>query len=124
MKELRDYLHYYLNQNCKIGDSIFIYCIDEDVLLRYNDLVKSKGQIKPILRRIEDITDEECIEVYDCEYTDSNPVSARIRLVKHWLNPIHVTPTPNQFHYLLKQGFDLFNLIDAGLAIDKKTLNG
>jgi hypothetical protein len=24
------------------------------------------------------------------------------------------------FHYLLQQGFDLFNLIDAGLAIDAK----
>lgn len=29
----------------------------------------------------------------------------------------------NQFHYLLKQGFDLFGLIDAGIAIDSKTIN-
>lgn len=30
--------------------------------------------------------------------------------------------TPLAFHYLLKQGFDLFGLIDAGLAIDAKTI--
>jgi hypothetical protein len=27
------------------------------------------------------------------------------------------------FHYLLKQGFDLFNLIDEGLAVDSKTIS-
>lgn len=30
---------------------------------------------------------------------------------------------PKAYHYLLKQGFDLFGLIDAGLAIDAKTIN-
>lgn len=30
--------------------------------------------------------------------------------------------TPAQFHYLLKKGYDLFGLIEAGLAVDKKTL--
>jgi hypothetical protein len=30
---------------------------------------------------------------------------------------------PNEFHYLLSRGFDLFNLIDAGAAIDSDTLN-
>lgn len=29
---------------------------------------------------------------------------------------------PWQFHYLLRQHFDLFGLIDAGLAIDAKTI--
>jgi hypothetical protein len=31
--------------------------------------------------------------------------------------------TPMAFNYLLKQSFDLFNLIENGLAIDSKTLN-
>lgn len=30
---------------------------------------------------------------------------------------------PLAFHYLLRQGFDLFGLIPAGLAIDAKTVN-
>lgn len=30
--------------------------------------------------------------------------------------------TPLAFHYLLRQGFDLFGLIPAGLAIDAKTI--
>lgn len=33
-----------------------------------------------------------------------------------------LTNTPRAFHYLLQQGFDLFGLIPAGLAIDAKTL--
>lgn len=31
---------------------------------------------------------------------------------------------PSVFHYLLTQHFDLFNLIDNGLAVDAKTLKG
>lgn len=29
---------------------------------------------------------------------------------------------PVAYHYLLQQGFDVFNLIDAGLAVDAKTM--
>jgi hypothetical protein len=35
----------------------------------------------------------------------------------------HLVNTPMAFDYLLKQGFDLFGLIDAGLAFDINTLN-
>ena len=31
--------------------------------------------------------------------------------------------TPMAFHYLLSRHFDLFNLIDAGLAVDQKQIN-
>jgi hypothetical protein len=34
-----------------------------------------------------------------------------------------LTNTPMAFHYLLSRHFDLFNLIDAGLAVDEKTVN-
>jgi len=30
--------------------------------------------------------------------------------------------SPNQFMYLLARGYDLFGLIESGLAIDKTTL--
>lgn len=33
-----------------------------------------------------------------------------------------LTNTPKAFHYLLQNHFDLFGLIDAGLAIDAKTI--
>jgi len=35
----------------------------------------------------------------------------------------HLWPMANGFHYLLKQGFDLFGLCDSRQAIDSKTLN-
>lgn len=36
-------------------------------------------------------------------------------------NQEHGINVPKAYHYLLRQGFDLFGLIDAGLAIDAKT---
>jgi hypothetical protein len=46
----------------------------------------------------------------------------------HWvvdvpkLNIQAVNNTPLIFHYLLQQGFDLFSLIDNGLAVDAKLI--
>ena len=73
------------------------------------------GGVKPILRRLEDMTEEERVKEYfptmgerdinGGEYTED-------------------FETPQTFAWLLSKSFDLFNLIDSGLAIDSKTIVG
>jgi hypothetical protein len=110
-KKLSDYLHYYLYgkiweagvSTCTligIGDSYYTIKTKQGTLLT----LSNRANIKLVLRRLEDITDEEKKEQaigscwdFSCYRTD-------------------------QFHSLLKQGFDLFGLIDAGLAVDAKKI--
>lgn len=94
--------------------------------------------VKPILRRLDDMKEEEAKhllrfkpehEILKCEKTDKY-ISFQYR----WLDSIydsgygyseralgfHQLWKPQDFHYLLKQCFDLFGLIDAGVALDAK----
>lgn len=70
----------------------------------------SVAQIEIELRKLESITDDEIIEggwsgrrqfIY---YTENNKGAYY----------------PSDFHYLLSKGFDLFGLIESGLAIEKQ----
>lgn len=185
-KKLQDYFHYYLG--CRVdkdsdaldyptikgfhGDRVMIseyrYKTPNcDKVFTRPEIYHFVGFIKPILRRLEDMTDKEMIgllqsmtpadmedkptdEDYDLEmfYNDDGlmvdgdiAVGANYRCrcfegqigikkcgtiilfdeVKD-ITRDELTNTPMAFHYLLKQSFDLFGLIDAGLAIDAKTL--
>lgn len=127
--EIKQYLNYYLG--CDV-----LLCINVEGNPVYEKLTpkllfdetgthgEDATDIKLILRRLEDITEEECIEMYNVEYNDSNPDAAKVRLVKHWINPLQICLTPKQLHYLLQKGFWLFGneAFDKGLIIDKKTL--
>lgn len=91
-----------------------------------------KTIIKPILRQLEDITKEEMREIVLMNYMIHNTLQD----VAYFENSIMFGTTgftgggkikldklsPKLFHYLLKQGFDLFGLLDAGLAVDEKEL--
>lgn len=115
-KKITDYLHFYLGQECKwrvLSDS------DEEwtksnVDLKMLDVLYDRQpfEIKPILRPLSNMTQE---EFRDTELS-SHP--------KFWT----ALPT-DEYHmklssvvYMLKKGFDLFGLIESGLAIDKTTL--
>lgn len=67
--ELKDYLHLYLG--CPIADSTennFIVCDSLDGwFLNYIDKSKRRDDFKPILRRLEDMTEEEAKAVYTIE---------------------------------------------------------
>lgn len=127
-KELKDYLHLYLGCECildnketgkligfdsRLHDSdvemvCFTIWIDkENDWSVYND-DKNFERIKPILRPLSDMTEE---EKQNIEGTDWSllPDSG-------W------EYTAETFLFLLSKGFDLFGLIEAGLAIDKITL--
>ncbi len=77
------------------------------------------SDIKPILRPLSDMTDKEIKDIqkltllsYNGCHTDSWVKTN----TKYWLYEAQRTK------YLLKQGFDLFGLIESGQAIDKTTL--
>lgn len=71
------------------------------------------------LRKLSDMTEEEGVEIFGNEYGGDSPnVSEIIERSKPY--EIHFSST--QFNLLLSNGFDLFGLIPAGLAIDKTYL--
>lgn len=129
-KNIKDYLHLYLGCEC-------------EALVKYSEtsqkwvkgylagIVKGKPQaqlydafgnawellheteeIKPILRPLPDLTNDEA------------KVLGYNRAIDWWRDHGHFgTHSAKNFAYLLKQGFDLFGLIESGLAIDKTKLN-
>lgn len=132
MKQLKDYLHYYIGCELKTdtGKVTLIGVLNDKFNGNYQIAVLNGNitymsiieRYKPILRRLEDITEDEADYIYNnfdvCFDTDAlgNPVF-------DW-DDIRANNAFAIFHYLLKESFDLFNLIDENLAIDKKTLNG
>lgn len=69
---------------------------------------------KLILRRLDSMTE---VERKEMEATMAIQKASPVHQfgVRVW--------TANTFHYLLSKGFDLFGLIDAGLALDQATLS-
>lgn len=90
------------------------------------------GEIKPILRKLEDMTEEDMKELVKIERPlKKRPDKVRLELgsiewrdnkddyeVTLWLDEL----SPLQFHYLASKGYDLFNLIEGNQAIDAKTV--
>jgi thiol-disulfide isomerase/thioredoxin len=76
--------------------------------------------IKPILRPLSDMTEEEFKDVAHLKYT--LPEDEIQQIVKE--RRIDLLETSSTvFVYLLSKHFDLFRLIEAGLAIDKTKMN-
>lgn len=115
MKQLKDYLHFYLGCECLLEDKVRVtlngFENNHPVVLNKKDWqsarVNQMDLIKPILRPFpSDMTED------DEEETGLNK----------FYEYGHHTLAPLEFVYLLSQGFDLFGLIKAGLAIDKTKL--
>lgn len=129
MMKLQDYIHYYIG--CKINkdiDALEYPTIkgihgDRVIVSEYKyrtpdckdcftrpQMYQCIGFIKPILRRLEDMTEEENVEIFGSDV--------------HWYKPFDSTDACDvqQWQKLLQKSFDLFGLIDAGLAIDAKTI--
>jgi hypothetical protein len=70
------------------------------------------NDLKPMLRKLSSMTREEEREV------GGNPVVSVPTTGKR--RKVILPLSPDQTHYLLSSGFDLFGLIDAGLAVEKK----
>jgi hypothetical protein len=133
---IKDYLHLYLGCRVRIVEDevatgILIGLVERD---GYNTehpcrvKIERKGkhslyycfdysEIKPILRPLSDMTEEELQECGNMVYD----FSGEPELNNHKWKDFEIA-APEQFHWLLARHFDLFGLIEAGLAIDKTTL--
>lgn len=173
---IKDYIHYYIGQKFIAEYKLYTMHrvdyhhsevvrgirISDAGFERWNEF--APNEIKLILRRLEDMTEEEAIAVhreatktpflpadkdeYDVTYIKDKGDLCSIQVVdlripKIYTNiniegdvltyvheqneePKIVERVSNQHHithYLLKQGFDLWGLIDAGLAVDAKRVN-
>jgi hypothetical protein len=132
--KLKDYLHYYLHgqiyevgvSTCTllgIGDCYYTIQTKQGTKLTLSD----RADIKLVLRRLEDMTEEEAREflkhaVPGAEYISQNEWGVIWKSQDSRSEIFYLFGPPAGFHYLLTHHFDLFNLIDAGLAVDEKTV--
>lgn len=128
--KVKEYIRYYIGQEAFSYDEqrngIITGIGNDFVRLDINGvgLLASFTNIKPILRRIESLTDEEISVVgktHTFKEASGNPISSPKLLQDIRIMTLDKNFRTNiqNFHYLLSIGIDLFNLIDNNLAIEK-----
>lgn len=145
MKELKDYLHLYLpvpvelnNDGSKVYNRVAVAVGNMDDKYRYVKLRLCSGisafthsiffsesnRIKPILRPLSDLKQPDYLELYEIlnKEEDNAYGSGQSEQYKRNYAVLNLTGPgykPTVFVWLLSKHFDLFGLIEAGLAIDK-----
>jgi hypothetical protein len=140
--EIKDYLHLYLGCTVEIPDNHvgkheLIKSTRKGTFLGFADYHRLECRIgfrggpegrvgtffiKPILRPLSDITAAEASEV--CKLVNWREDGSMEQITKYGVEGIQMTVN-NQaefFKSLLSKHFDLFGLIEAGLAVDATTL--
>lgn len=127
--EIKDFLHLYLGCEVLYNDGVYYLESVQHYSLKYGQRrgcfimidaddchwVRPKD-IKPILRPLSSMTEE---EMNECWFNMEGAVEIRCEYKDGGVKKFDATPA--QVVYLLSKGFDLFGLIDAGLAIDRLT---
>lgn len=122
-KYIKDYLHFYIGcevvsvyptnpQSPQILNGKFY---DQIMNCKYEHFVYHSKWIKPLLRPLSSINDEEIDEVWYGEETQN----VLVMEYKRNSNTRKVALCSERTRYLLSKGFDLFGLIDSSLALDK-----
>jgi hypothetical protein len=141
--KLEDVIHLYLKCWCEVSNSRNNDVSDGRWALDCGILemaLTGRGTVKPILRKLETMTEEEAKEVVKIEtaprfqatidicevtdkavwYIDGSRFQAdgvdELQDLYFYFGQL----SSNQFRYLLSRSFDLFGLIPAGLAIEKQ----
>lgn len=109
-KKIEDYINFYLGCECEYMEEI-------DDIPRIKPLTgymigRGFYWVKPILRRLADLTEDEAKE--------GNLAAFEFRVIKKEV--MSYAFTPNRFVWLLSKHFDLFGLIEAGLALEKSKI--
>jgi hypothetical protein len=122
INEAGDFLHLYIGQECVANDLwqsklVGIYPSEVEpgkmiAVMQPENQEFYIEQVKPILRTLNWMTDEEKIEA---KFSNGEYYLGRLVHYQGWNNGKY---SPEQTAYLLSKGFDIFNLIDRGLAID------
>jgi hypothetical protein len=141
--KLIDYLPYYIG--CDYWTNNSQGNLNAKTLPDVIDMCKRDKGVQLHLRRLEGMTDEQAIElvrlvVHEDEFTNVSTyrhnhtndlmvqwgnltAAQRADDVEYYFNATGERSwSAAQFHYLLRQHFDLFNLIDNNLGIDIKTI--
>lgn len=123
---LRDVIHYYsmgtrflykdanetLSGRLEGLNAGFFTCGDDDVGVWYELEIFSEGDFKLILRHMSDMTKEEK-EMHRSLCNNVRDIAGKT---------MRIVDTPASLHYLIRNGFDAFDLIENGYAIDETTL--
>lgn len=129
----------YLGQKCRTPDGIGVLCgISQDGIVKVEfgafgpdfEVSHTLPFVKPILRRLESLTEAEARELYKVYISDQDYLFSDKDLFINWWNDTtllqgfapFVLGFSGIYLKLLSWGFDLFNLIDSGAAIDAATL--
>jgi hypothetical protein len=164
--KLQDYIKYYIGCNVITTDDnerAELVGVSDDNAHLVHEGTGNYGTcdvtgVKLVLRRLEDMTEEEAITIATMAMFDKPagypikdytvrrlplgnypPSACQVAINNDWYEmeiaigfntgniwftkfEQRVFNQPAIFHYLLTQHFDLFGLIDAGLAVDQKTI--
>lgn len=122
---VKNYLHLYLGCEVQVEEwrltSRLVDIIEEgNKVVVFNEDIGRSGPfplewIKPILRPLSSMVHEELQECGNMIYDFSNDPE----LNDHKWQDFEICLAPEQFKWLLSKHFDLFGLIESGLAIDK-----
>ena len=124
-KELKDYLHLYLGCGLQVLATQEIVLFDE-ICLNHKYPVWSTqhgylySEIKPMLRPLSDMTDHEAVDYMLITNPKTKANDVRRKGCIEYIQETGLLP--QEFVWALSKYFDLFGLIEAGLAIDKTTL--
>jgi len=132
MVQLKEVLNLYLGCEGKLGSSEIIFTLSavqsvSDLIVVRSSNDSRQGQhvdpknFKPILRKLESMTEEEFNEFKICADNDF----AKMIVIESMSKDGDYTRLCHQATsqaYLLSKHFDLFNLISSSQAIDKETL--
>lgn len=149
-KDISQYLHYYLGQDCEITapDRIPYEGMEKINLYWIERVGRHGGKIKPVLRKLESMTEEEVRWYFDSIKRPDDELDNFEWVTEqngqpvdhpHWimwckdqtwarhgyvLGGSEERYEPKQLHYLLSRGFWLFgnDWFDEGYIIDKATL--
>lgn len=124
-KKLEDYLHLYLGAPCLFGIKVpeqetHLEEATIDIRVLHN-VTQLYAEVKPILRPLSSMTEEEFKE-FDRIITKDFAKMTIIESVSKEGDYTRFSHTFNSSAYLLSKHFDLFGLIEAGLAIDSTAL--
>lgn len=140
MKEIKDYLHLYLGCEIEFGykekkyrgwlrgksDKTGWECERRSPSIFAPLLYVKAELIKPILRPLSDMTEEEYNEkesfVHKFSGKDIGADGKGVYSNPYMVRSFFCKLEAEKVNYLLSKQFDLFGLIEAGIAIDKTTL--
>lgn len=135
--EIKDYLHFYIGCDCICDNGVIVRRrITPELLVKESN---GFAELKPILRKLSDMTEEEKEKLFDHLWPTGlwgiawsgkiDVIDHILDLQDHWSdlgervqNILSIKAMSAMLNWLRKNSFDADELIPAGLAIDKTSL--